>query len=231
MEKELELFIEEHAEKENVSLDGLVFSDKYQYDFSENKIYISADINNKLLEYEIDNFKNMKHLNIIDKYNTPEITEEFVTKLIKFLALHELRHAKQNQILTKEFKQHNKTQVKYLLISLLKATDFIKMMYHDKLYYEFDANINASLHFKDDPVMQKYLAYKFLQSYTNKPGKELCTPLLTNQNTFGSDLEKLKHIEVANYLISHNDEIIDSMQLGFTIKNKEINKIIKLCRG
>ena len=37
MEKELELFIEQHAEKENVSLDGLVFSDKYQYDFSENK--------------------------------------------------------------------------------------------------------------------------------------------------------------------------------------------------
>lgn len=231
MQKELELLIKEEAEKQNIKLDGLVFSDKYQYDFSENKIYISADINNKLLEYEIDNFKNMKHLNIIDKYNTPEINEEFKKKLIKFLCLHELRHAKQNQILDKEFEKYNKTQVKYLLISLLKTTEFIKMMYHDKLYYEFDANINASLHFKDDPVMQKYLAYKFLQSYTNKPGKELCTPLLTNQNTFGSDLEKLKHIEVANYLMSHNDEIIDSMQLGFTIKNEEINKIIKLCRG
>lgn len=231
MEKELELFIEEHAEKENVSLDGLVFSDKYQYDFSENKIYISADINNKLLEYEIDNFKNMKHLNIIDKYNTPEINEEFKKKLIKFLCLHELRHAKQNQILDKEFEKYNKTQVKYLLISLLKATEFIKMMYHDKLYYEFDANINASLHFKDDDMMKQYLAYKFLQSYTNKPGREITSPLQTNQITFGKDLRRLEHFDVSEYLKEHDDEIIDTMLLGFTIKNNEINKIIKLCRG
>lgn len=231
MQKELELLIKQESEKQNIELDGIELCDKYQYNFGDNKIYLSTDLNNKLLMQEINDFENGKYLNLGFEYNKPEITEEFVTKLIKFLALHELRHAKQNQILTKEFEKHNKTQVKYLLISLLKATDFIKMMYHDKLYYEFDANINASLHFKDDPVMQKYLAYKFLQSYTNKPGKEICTPLLTNQNTFGSDLEKLKHIDVANYLISHNDKIMDSMQLGFTIKNEEINKIIKLYRG
>lgn len=231
MQKELELLVEEEANKQNIKLDGIEFCDKYQYNFGENKIYLSADPNNKLLMQEINDFQNGKYLNLGFEYNKPEITEEFKEKLIKFLALHELRHAKQNQILLNDFENHNKTQVKYLLISLLKATDFIKMMYHDKLYYEFDANMAASLHFKNDPVMEKYLAYKFLQGYTNKPGKEFCTPLETNQNTFGTDLNALKHIDVAKYLLTHNDEIIDSMQLGFTIKDDEMNKIIKLYRG
>ena len=231
MQKELELLIEEEAEKQKIKLDGIEFCDKYQYNFGENKIYLSADTENKLLKQEINDFINGNNLNLGLEYNKPEITEEFTIKLIKFLALHELRHAKQNQILTKEFESYNKTQVKYLLISLLKATDFIKMIYHDKLYYEFDANMNASLYFKNDPVMEKYLAYKFLQGYTNKPGRELCTPLETNQNTFGTDLNALKHIDVAKFLLNHNDDIINSMELGFTIKNDEMNKIIKLYRG
>ena len=231
MQKELELLIKQESEKQNIELDGIEFCDKYQYNFGDNKIYLSTDLNNKLLMQEINDFENGKYLNLGFEYNKPEITEEFVTKLIKFLALHELRHAKQNQILTKEFEKHNKTQVKYLLISLLKATDFIKMMYHDKLYYEFDANINASLHFKDDDMMKQYLAYKFLQSYTNKPGREITSPLQTNQITFGKDLRRLEHFDVSEYLKEHDDEIIDSMLLGFTIKNNEINKIIKLCRG
>ena len=157
--------------------------------------------------------------------------DEFKEKLIMFMALHELRHAEQNKMLNETFKNYDKTQIKYLLISLFKSTSFIKMMYHDKLYYEFDANMDASMYFKDDEVMKRYLAYKFLVSYTNKPGKEIIEPINNNMTTFGNSLNGFTHFEVGKYLNGHNDEITDSMQLGFTVKKEEINKIIKLYRG
>ena len=194
-------------------------------------MYLNDDVNNNLLNQEIDEYKNNKNLKMIEDKKEIIIDDEFKEKLIMFMALHELRHAEQNKMLTETFKNYDKTQIKYLLISLLKSTSFIKMMYHDKLYYEFDANMDASMYFKDDEVMKRYLAYKFLVSYTNKPGKEIIEPIKNNMTTFGNSLNEFTHFEVGKYLNGHNDEITDSMQLGFTVKKEEINKIIKLYRG
>lgn len=231
MKDKLINLIKEEADKKELKLDGIEFGSRYAYDFNSNIIYLNENIDNSLLNQEIEEYKNNKNLYIVEDRKEIIIDDEFKEKLIMFMALHELRHAEQNKMLNETFKNYDKTQIKYLLISLLKSTPFIKMMYHDKLYYEFDANMDASMYFKDDEVMKRYLAYKFLVSYTNKPGKEIIEPIKNNMTTFGNSLNGFTHFEVGKYLNGHNDEITDSMQLGFTVKNEEINKIIKLYRG
>lgn len=231
MKDKLINLVKEEAEKKEIKLNDIKFTDRYAYDFDTNVMYLNDDVNNNLLNQEIDEYKNNKNLKMIEDKKEIIIDDEFKEKLIMFMALHELRHAEQNKMLTETFKNYDKTQIKYLLISLLKSTSFIKMMYHDKLYYEFDANMDASMYFKDDEVMKRYLAYKFLVSYTNKPGKEIIEPIKNNMTTFGNSLNEFTHFEVGKYLNGHNDEITDSMQLGFTVKKEEINKIIKLYRG
>ena len=231
MKDKLINLVKEEAEKKEIKLNDIKFIDRYAYDFDTNVMYLNDDINNNLLNQEIDEYKNNKSLKMIEDKKEIIIDDEFKEKLIMFMALHELRHAEQNKMLNETFKNYDKTQIKYLLISLFKSTPFIKMMYHDKLYYEFDANMDASMYFKDDEVMKRYLAYKFLVSYTNKPGKEIIEPIKNNMTTFGNSLNGFNHLEVGKYLNGHNDEITDSMQLGFTVKKEEINKIIKLYRG
>lgn len=231
MKDKLINLVKEEAEKKEIKLNDIKFIDRYAYDFDTNVMYLNDDINNNLLNQEIDEYKNNKNLKMIEDKKEIIIDDEFKEKLIMFMALHELRHAEQNKMLNETFKNYDKTQIKYLLISLFKSTPFIKMMYHDKLYYEFDANMDASMYFKDDEVMKRYLAYKFLVSYTNKPGKEIIEPIKNNMTTFGNSLNGFNHLEVGKYLNGHNDEITDSMQLGFTVKKEEINKIIKLYRG
>lgn len=231
MKDKLINLVKEEAEKKEIKLNDIKFIDRYAYDFDTNVMYLNDDINNNLLNQEIDEYKNNKNLKMIEDKKEIIIDDEFKEKLIMFMALHELRHAEQNKMLNDTFKNYDKTQIKYLLISLFKSTPFIKMMYHDKLYYEFDANMDASMYFKDDEVMKRYLAYKFLVSYTNKPGKEIIEPIKNNMTTFGNSLNGFTHLEVGKYLNGHNDEITDSMQLGFTVKKEEINKIIKLYRG
>lgn len=231
MKDKLINLVKEEAEKKEIKLNDIKFTDRYAYDFDTNVMYLNDDVNNNLLNQEIDEYKNNKNLKMIEDKKEIIIDDEFKEKLIMFMALHELRHAEQNKMLNETFKNYDKTQIKYLLISLLKSTSFIKMMYHDKLYYEFDANMDASMYFKDDEVMKRYLAYKFLVSYTNKPGKEIIEPIKNNMTTFGNSLNEFTHFEVGKYLNGHNDEITDSMQLGFTVKKEEINKIIKLYRG
>lgn len=231
MKDKLINLVKEEAEKKEIKLNDIKFTDRYAYDFDTNVMYLNDDVNNNLLNQEIDEYKNNKNLKMIEDKKEIIIDDEFKEKLIMFMALHELRHAEQNKMLNETFKNYDKTQIKYLLISLFKSTPFIKMMYHDKLYYEFDANMDASMYFKDDEVMKRYLAYKFLVSYTNKPGKEIIEPIKNNMTTFGNSLNEFTHFEVGKYLNGHNDEITDSMQLGFTVKKEEINKIIKLYRG
>lgn len=231
MKDKLINLVKEEAEKKEIKLNDIKFIDRYAYDFDTNVMYLNDDVNNNLLNQEIDEYKNNKNLKMIEDKKEIIIDDEFKEKLIMFMALHELRHAEQNKMLNETFKNYDKTQIKYLLISLFKSTPFIKMMYHDKLYYEFDANMDASMYFKDDEVMKRYLAYKFLVSYTNKPGKEIIEPIKNNMTTFGNSLNEFTHFEVGKYLNGHNDEITDSMQLGFTVKKEEINKIIKLYRG
>ena len=231
MKDKLINLVKEEAEKKEIKLNDIKFTDRYAYDFDTNVMYLNDDVNNNLLNQEIDEYKNNKNLKMIEDKKEIIIDDEFKEKLIMFMALHELRHAEQNKMLKETFKNYDKTQIKYLLISLFKSTPFIKMMYHDKLYYEFDANMDASMYFKDDEVMKRYLAYKFLVSYTNKPGKEIIEPIKNNMTTFGNSLNEFTHFEVGKYLNGHNDEITDSMQLGFTVKKEEINKIIKLYRG
>lgn len=109
----------------------------------------------------------------------------------------------------------------------MKSTNFLKMLYHDKLYFEFDANINSMSCFNSNE-MKRYLAYKLLVSYTNKLGKEYIDPITANKNMFGDNLNGIPKFEVTQYLTNHNDESIESLLLGNKLDIEKLDLIKKV---
>lgn len=199
-----------------------------EYNFGNNTLGLSNNYNSDWLNQELDEFKCHKYLKMIDKIDEVIIDEKLINSILVFLTYHEIRHAEQNKILSETYEKYDKTYVKYLLISLLKSTQLLRKLYHDKLYFEFDANMNAIINLKDNETIKRYLAYKIMVSYTNKSGTAYIDPISANKNTFGTSLSGLPNFDVTAYLNGHNDEIEESFQLGSILDENKLENIKKV---
>ncbi|MDD6387783.1 MAG: hypothetical protein PUA68_01805 [Bacilli bacterium] len=218
-------------EERNIKINDIYFVDKSpEFDFGNNVLGLSNNIDSDWMNQELDEFVTNKNLKIVDGIENINITNELLNDILIFLTKHEIRHAEQNKILTETFRNYDKTYVKYLLISLMKSTNFLKMLYHDKLYFEFDANINSMSCFNSNE-MKRYLAYKLLVSYTDKLGKEYIDPITANKNMFGDNLSGIPNFEVTQYVSNHNDESIESLLLGNKLDIEELDSIKKVYKN
>lgn len=218
-------------DERNIKINDIYFVDKSpEFDFGNNVLGLSNNIDSDWMNQELDEFVTSKNLKIVDGIENINITNELLNDILIFLTKHEIRHAEQNKILTETFRNYDKTYVKYLLISLMKSTNFLKMLYHDKLYFEFDANINSMKGFNSN-VMKRYLAYKLLVSYTNKLGKEYIDPITANKNMFGDNLCGIPNFEVTQYVTIHNDQSKESLLLGNKLDIEELDSIKKVYKN
>lgn len=218
-------------DERNIKINDIYFLDKSpEFDFGNNVLGLSNNIDSDWMNQELDEFVTSKNLKIVDGIENINITNELLNDILIFLTKHEIRHAEQNKILTETFRNYDKTYVKYLLISLMKSTNFLKMLYHDKLYFEFDANINSMRGFNSNE-MKRYLAYKLLVSYTNKLGKEYIDPITANKNMFGDNLCGIPNFEVTQYVTNHNDQSTESLLLGNKLDIEELDSIKKVYKN
>lgn len=218
-------------DERNIKINDIYFVDKSpEFDFGNNVLGLSNNIDSDWMNQELDEFVTSKNLKIVDGIENINITNELLNDILIFLTKHEIRHAEQNKILTETYRNYDKTYVKYLLISLMKSTNFLKMLYHDKLYFEFDANINSMNGFNSNE-MKRYLAYKLLVSYTNKLGKEYIDPITANKNMFGDNLCGIPNFEVTQYVTNHNDQSKESLLLGNKLDIEELDSIKKVYKN
>lgn len=217
--------------EKNIKVNDIYFIDKSpEFDFGNNTLGLSNNVDSDWMNQELNEFITNKNLKIVDNIDNVNITNELLNDILIFLTKHEIRHAEQNKILTETFKNYDKTYVKYLLISLMKSTNFLKMLYHDKLYFEFDANINSMKGFNNKDT-KRYLAYKLLVSYTNKLGKEYIDPITANKSMFGDNLNGIPNFSVTQYVINHNDDSIKSLLLGNKLDIEELDSIKKVYKN
>ncbi|MEG0022273.1 MAG: hypothetical protein RR745_05355 [Bacilli bacterium] len=132
-----------------------------------------------------------------------KLNEDISNFLFLDSLFHEIRHGEQKEILTNKsnFSKYNLLFLKHLLISTKEMTDLKNLLYHDYLYYEYDADLNAikdvnefnKNYLNNEKITEynKYASYIILRYYLSPGAKEISCPIDNNNQINKKNYQKL----------------------------------------
>ena len=146
-EQDLIDFVEILTDDKYIYLNQIESFDQPAYDTANDILLVNSDIKSEWMRSEIGFFYDgtliAPHLEDKKKIEKTKI-EDYNLILLNAMA-HEVRHAYQQRLLKYHFKTNEDiTLLKNLFISLRKNYAVRNMLYHDYLYYEYDADLNAA---------------------------------------------------------------------------------------
>lgn len=200
-EEDLIIFATLLAEEKYLNLQGIELFDQPAYDIANDILLVNGDIKSDWIKSELAYFYDgmliAPHLESKKKLEKIR-TEDFNIVMLNAMA-HEMRHAYQQRLLKYRFRGEEDITLLRNLYMSLKKNYFIKnLFYHDYLYYEYDADLNAAFDINkfneiylnmDLTKYNELAAYKILRAYTNPDLKKQSTPIINNKLIIG---EKMK---------------------------------------
>lgn len=220
-------------------------------------ILVNADTKAEWIEHEISRFVDGMLIRVYldsKKGRVPTTVFDYNILLLNSVA-HEVRHAYQPAMLMKRdiYTKEDITLLKNMLKSIKKLSMLKNMLFHDYLYFEYDADLHAAMKIaefnelylnKDLDYYNEYVAYKILRAYTSTDGKKKSTPIINNNEIYGRKFKNknVDYMNAFNYLKDLEDspenilnggkvddktlETLRDIYMGDT-KVKDIRKVLK----
>lgn len=220
-------------------------------------ILVNADTKAEWIQHEISRFVDGMLIKVYldsKKAKVPTTVFDYNILLLNAVA-HEVRHAYQPAMLMKKdiYTKEDITFLKNMLKSINKLSVFKNMFFHDYLYFEYDADLNAAMKIsefnelylnKNLDYYNEYVAYKILRAYTSSDGKKKSTPIINNNEIYGRKFKNknVDYMNAFNYLKDLEDspenilnggkvedkllENLKDIYMGDT-KVKDIRKVLK----
>ena len=180
-----------------------------------NTVLINGDIKAEWMQYELARFMDgtliKPHLEEKKKIR-PTTVNDYNIVMLNAVA-HEVRHAYQPLMLMKKsiYNTDDVTLLKNMLKSIKKISMFKNILFHDYLYYEYDADLNAAIKIAElneiylnlnFDYYNEFAAYKILRAYTSINGKEKSTPIKNNNDICGKKFKNKNkdYMDAFNYL-------------------------------
>ena len=126
-------------------------------------------------------------------------------------------------------------------MSLKKHSILKNFLFHDYLYYEYDADLNAALEINkfnenylnmDLTNYNEFVAYKILRAYTSTDLKKITTPIENNEMLFGTK-NKIKNKELlpVKEYIEMNKETEETIFNGGNVDKKLLEMLKDVYMG
>ena len=243
-DEDLIIFAELLEEEKMMSFQGIEKFEEPAYATKEDILLINGDIESRWFQAELAYFYDGQLIKPHLEYKKrikPVKTEDYNFVLLNSVA-HEARHAYQQRLIKYHFRNEKDiTLLKNLLMSLKKHSILKNFLFHDYLYYEYDADLNAALEINkfneiylnmDLTNYNEFAAYKILRAYTSTDLKKITTPIENNEMLFGTK-NKIKNKELlpVKEYIEMNKETEETIFNGGNVDKKLLEMLKDVYMG